>query len=130
MNAAAGVINGKFYVAGGSREFGLQSAALDVYDPAANKWKTLASLPTTSTYASGAVVGNKLLVVSWAYNNGNPSIHTYSYDPLTNKWTSKASPPNLGALARVALNGKSYVLSVGGTGQCCDGELPSQLYTP
>ena len=128
-NAAAGVINGKFYVAGGARDLGL-NAAFDVYDPATNTWKTLAPLPTASSYTSGAVVNGKLLVVSWAYNNGNPAMHTYSYDPATNKWTAKTSPPNLGALTRVALNGKSYVLSVGGTGSCCDSELPSQLYTP
>jgi hypothetical protein len=130
VNAAGGVINSKFYVAGGSDEVGRQTANLDVYDPATNKWKSLAPLPTTSTYASGAVVNGKLLVVSWAYNNGSPAMHTYSYDPATNKWTAKASPPNLGALARVALNGKSYVLSVSGSGQCCDSEQPSQLYTP
>jgi N-acetylneuraminic acid mutarotase len=130
VNPAGGVINGKLYVAGGSDGVGRQTANLDVYDPATNKWKALAPLPTTSSSASGAVVNGKLLVVQWAYNNGSPAIHTYSYDPLTNKWSSKASPPNLGALARVALNGKSYVLSVGGTGSCCDSELPSQLYTP
>jgi len=129
-HAAAGVINGKFYVAGGSTTNEAQSAALDVYDPATNTWKSLAPLPTSTTYASGAVIGNKLFVVAWAYNNGTPAIRTYSYDPATNKWTAKASPPNLGALARVALNGKSYVLSVGGTGSCSDSELPSQLYTP
>ena len=129
-HAAAGVINGKLYVAGGALDFAQPNAYLDVYDPATNMWKTLAPLPTGNTLASGAVVGNKLLVVSWAYNNGSPTIRTYSYDPAINKWTAKASPPNLGALARVALNGKSYVISVGGTGSCCDSELPSQLYTP
>jgi N-acetylneuraminic acid mutarotase len=127
---AAGVINGKFYVVGGSNGVGA-SAALDVYDPTMNTWKTLASLPTPTVAASGAVVGNKLLVVSWFNNGGaSPAIRTYSYDPATNKWTAKPSPPNLGSLTRVALNGKSYVLSVGGSGECCDFESPSQLYTP
>ena len=125
-NGAAGVINGKFYVAGGASDFGLPSAALDAYDPATNTWKTLAPLPTSTVFASGAAIGNKLLVVAWG-----PGLRTYSYDPVTNTWKSKASPPNPGALARVTLNSKSYVLSVGGTGSCCeDSELPSQLYTP
>jgi len=128
-NGAGGVINGKFYVAGGSNNY-QATAALDVYDPATNTWKTLAPLPTSNTFAAGAVLGNKLVVAAWSYVDGKAVIRTYSYDPVTNKWTAKASPPNVGALARVGISGKSYVISVGGTGSCCDSELPSQLYTP
>ncbi len=128
-NGAGGVINGKFYVAGGSNNY-QATAALDVYDPATNTWKTLAPLPTSNTFAAGAVLGNKLVVAAWSYVDGKAVIRTYSYDPVTNKWTAKASPPNVGALARVGISGKSYVISVGGAGSCCDSELPSQLYTP
>jgi hypothetical protein len=124
--AAGGVINGKLYVAGGNTTNELPSAALDVYDPATNTWKSLAPLPAATTTGSGAVIGNKLLVVAWV----GGTVRAYSYDPVTNKWTAKAAPPSFGALARVALNGKSYVLSVGGTGLCCDPDSPSQLYTP
>jgi N-acetylneuraminic acid mutarotase len=128
-NAAGGVINGKFYVAGGTNNY-QPTANLDVYDPATNTWKTLAPLPSSTIRASGAVISNKLFVVAWSSVNGSAVIKTYSYDPVTNKWTTKASPPTVGALARVGISGKSYVISVGGTGSCCDSELPSQLYTP
>lgn len=57
---ASGVINGKFYVAGGSG-----AAWLDVYDPATNSWKTLAApVPTVGSKAAGAALNNKLFVIS------------------------------------------------------------------
>lgn len=130
VNAAGGVINGKFYVAGGANDFGQATAALDVYDPATKTWKSLAPLPTAGTFASGTVLQNKLFVVSGSYVDGRANLHTYVYDPLANTWKTKSSPPTGGALAGVALNGKSYVLSVGGSGSCCDSETASQLYTP
>ncbi|MEO7987578.1 MAG: galactose oxidase, partial [Gemmatimonadales bacterium] len=52
---AGGVINGKFYVAGD-----LDSIALDVYDPASNKWKALAPLPSARRIATGAALDGKL----------------------------------------------------------------------
>ena len=56
-NGAGGVINGKFYVAGGQGV-----AALDRYDPATDTWTTLAPLPAAGT-ARGAVLQGKLYVV-------------------------------------------------------------------
>ena len=58
---AAGVINGKFYVAGGLDHFN-PTAAFDVYDPATNTWRTLAPLPTAGQ-AIGAALGSKLFVI-------------------------------------------------------------------
>jgi hypothetical protein len=51
-NGAAGVIDGKLYVTGGS------STALDVYDPATNSWRTRASIPLGGP-ANGAVIGGR-----------------------------------------------------------------------
>ena len=73
-NGAGGVINGKFYVAGGGG-----SADLDVYDPATDTWRTRAPLPTAGR-AIGAVLGGRLFVIVGLGSERR----AYAYDPGTN----------------------------------------------
>ena len=122
-NGAAGVINGKFYVAGGLNSF-QPVADLDVYDPATNTWKTLAPLPTAGV-AIGAALGGKLFVIS----AGN---HSYAYNPATNTWKTRASPTwGHGAIVRVVLDGTSRLHAVGDShGPNFDIPNHSELYTP
>ncbi|HEX3235939.1 MAG TPA: hypothetical protein VHR41_17225 [Gemmatimonadales bacterium] len=110
---AGGVINGKFYVAGG-----LGTAALDVFDPATDSWSPLAPVPTAGR-AIGTILGQKLYVITASDS------HTYAYDPGTNTWKARAPYPSAGlplALGRVALDGRNYLVGVDGAG--------SHLYTP
>jgi N-acetylneuraminic acid mutarotase len=121
----AGVINGKFYVAGGFVDEFQPSADLDVYDPTTNTWRTLAPLPAAGG-GLGAVIHAGLFVVSGS--------HSYFYNPATNKWTIKAAPKTFhAALARAAVAGKSYLFATGGShsGQF-DEELSNgtEKYTP
>jgi hypothetical protein len=98
---AGGVIDGKFYVAGGT-----VTAALDVYDPATNSWRTLAPVPATGL-AIGTVLGQKLFVIV--------GLRTYAYDPATNTWKARAAPTwGHSAVVRVALDGIAHLLAVGG----------------
>jgi N-acetylneuraminic acid mutarotase len=119
-----GVVNGKFYVAGGGG-----STALDVYDPAANTWRRLASLPQSLCCTVGAVMNSKLWVVGWYASNRN----TYAYDPVTNTWKSRAPLP-VGTVARAAVSlpfdGHSHLFVVGGSENPEDEPAPSLLYTP
>jgi hypothetical protein len=115
---AAGVINGKFYVAGGQANFS-NVADLDVYDPVTNKWKTLAPLPRVGC-AVGAVMNHKLFVISGSPFAGG-TFTMYAYDPVTNSWTTKAAPAAARAVARVAVDGRNRLFSAG---------PPTQLYTP
>jgi Kelch motif protein len=132
-HGAAGVINGKFYVAGGSAK-GIGTANLDVYDPVSNRWKALASMPAPRWFAVGAVQNGKLWVIGI---NGTNRL-TYAYDPLTNRWATRASLPVGGAnQAAAPINdrqGQSHILVVGGLVVGGGGlELPpapSELYTP
>jgi N-acetylneuraminic acid mutarotase len=110
QRAAAGIIKGKFYVAGG---FSGESA-LDVYDPRTNSWTTLAPVPTPGE-AFGAVVDDKLYVVI--------PPNTYAYDPRTNTWETKAPYSAPGprccayrgqAMASITLRGRNYLLAMGG----------------
>jgi N-acetylneuraminic acid mutarotase len=117
-SGAAGVIGGKFYVAGG-----VNSAYLDVYDPATNTWSTLAPMPTAGP-AIGAALRAKLFVLSGG--------KAYVYNPGTNKW-KKISAPTWGhdAVVRVQIDGNPYLLAVGGNhGPNFDIPNPSELYTP
>lgn len=114
---AGGVINGKFYVAGGSG-----GHYLDVYDPVTNTWKTLASGPAAG--GIGAVLQGMLYVI-WGTS-------TYAYNPLTNTWKTKGSTtwPH-DAVAQVRLDGKGHLLAVGGANfEYPNASHDSELYTP
>jgi N-acetylneuraminic acid mutarotase len=102
---AGGVIGGKFYVAGGT-----VTAALDVYDPATDSWRTLAPLPTTGR-AIGTVFGQRLFVIV----GFGSERRAYAYDPATNTWQARTAPTlDHSAVVRVALDGIAHLLAVGG----------------
>ena len=127
-HAAGGVIDGKFYVAGGLDGYAL-SANLDVYDPATDTWRTLAPLPIAGG-AVGTVLGGRLFVIV----SSGTGLRAYAYDPGTNTWTTRAAPTGLAAVVRVTLNGQAHLLAVGGfhDGPNPPGEsIPndSELYT-
>jgi N-acetylneuraminic acid mutarotase len=122
QDGVGGVINGKFYVAGGSA-----GSALDVYNPATNTWKRLAPLPSPGWIAAGAVMNSKLWVVSGG------GLTTYAYDPVTNTWKSRAPlPAERMAQGAVSLpfDGHSHLFVVGATLDEADEPAPSLLYTP
>jgi hypothetical protein len=125
---AAGVINGRFYVAGGLDHFH-PTAAFDVYDPATNTWRTLAPLPTAGR-AIGTALGSKLFVIV----GFGSERRAYEYDRATNTWRSRATPTwDHDALVRVTIDGLSYLLAVGGLHFDPHlGYIPnnSELYTP
>lgn len=131
-SGAGGVINGKFYVAGGIDDRGQPVAALDRYDPATDTWKTLAPLPTAGR-ARGAVLQGKLFViVSRLRADFTTEPRAYAYDPATNTWNAKASPKREHpAVVRVTLGGKPYLLAIGGV-RYDPSAIPneSELYTP
>ena len=100
--AAAGVISGKFYVAGG-----LGSTDLDIYNPATDSWTTRAPIPKAGR-AIGTALGGKLYVVV--------GLDAYVYNPGTNRWSAIADPTwQHDGLVRVVVNGKPKLLAVGGS---------------
>jgi N-acetylneuraminic acid mutarotase len=120
-NGAAGVIGGKLYVVGGRRPTGPE-ASLDVYDPVADSWRTLAPIPTPGG-AIGTALAGKLYVVA--------GTKAYVYDPGTNKWSPIVAPasPSHQALVRVVVGGRPRLLAFGG-GLATEEAAPSELYTP
>jgi N-acetylneuraminic acid mutarotase len=112
---AAVVIDGKFYVAGGFAGFDTPVAALDVYDPTTNTWRTLASMPKGGV-AAGAGLHGKFYVVIGG--------QTYAYNPVTDQWKTRAPAPSggFGSVTRVTLDGRTYLFMATGN--------QGWLYTP
>jgi Galactose oxidase, central domain/Kelch motif len=122
-----GVINNKFYVAGGHDQNFNATTYLDVYDPATNTWKTLAPLPSALQGLAGTVLQGQLFVVG---ATAGGSVRHYAYNPTSNKWNAKA-PPSVGyggPAAKVFLNGISRMLLLSGATD--DNPDHSQMYTP
>jgi N-acetylneuraminic acid mutarotase len=88
----AGVIGGKFYLAGGTKDGVLTpNLALHVYDPATNTWATKASLPSKQQGAAGGAQLGKLYVAGGVDLTAGEMFATVrAYDPATNTWTAKA----------------------------------------
>ena len=118
---AAGVIDGKLYVVGGS------SRELDVYDPATNSWKTLAPIETVGP-AIGAVLSGRFFVI---VGSSDGLMRSHTYNPSTNVWRSQADPEFAhDGVVRVTLDGSTHLVAVGGGhGFENDTPNPSELYT-
>ena len=125
--AAAGVIAGKFYVAGG-----VGTTDLDVYNPATDSWTTRAPIPKAGQ-AIGAALDGRLYVVVRSLNDGGTALvnRAYVYNPGTNKWGSIAAPTwgHDGAV-RVVVNGKPKLLAVGGSHDSGRSPNNTEVYTP
>jgi N-acetylneuraminic acid mutarotase len=127
---AGGVINGKFYVAGGQG-----TNVLDRYDPATDTWKTLAPIPVTAGNVSdvrGTAFQGKLFVISSHFNQSlnRTLFDAFSYDPATNVWTRKARPTYVHSdVVAITWGGKPYLIAVGGE-DANEVPNPAELYTP
>ena len=114
IDAIAGVIGGKFYVAAGD---GL-GTRLDVFDPVTNAWTTKKALPRQRAWSAGAAVGGKLYVVGGINGSSNTSLGTtLVYDPKTDTWaipTREPSPRIFVAASRVVRDGVARLELVGG----------------
>jgi N-acetylneuraminic acid mutarotase len=111
--AAAGVLDGRLYVAGGYANGGL--ARVDAYDALADTWSQPAPLPATRhTDAPAATVGARLYVAGGSIDGQCTTLVT-AYDPTADAWTPVSSMPGDGRCwAAVAAVGDTiYVL--GGT---------------
>lgn len=128
-NAAAGVIDGKLYVAGGMLHCGpcTPLTTLEAYDPVNDTWTTKAAMPTARTFTTGAALDGKFYVIG-----GNAVAETgvvEVYDPATDSWsTGSAMPTPRQLLAAQVLNGKIYV--VGGQTSASNALNVVETYDP
>lgn len=117
-NASAAVIDGKLYVVGGmvrpTSNTHDVTGVLEVYDPVANTWSTLAPMPTPRHGAAMGVIGGKLHVVGGWTTLTFLATHEV-YDPNTDSWsTLEPMPAARGYPMAGVIDDKLYV--AGGVG--------------
>ena len=111
---AVAVIDAKIYVAGGTGS-DMVGHELEVYDPGADKWQTLAPMRVPRNHTAGGAIGGRFYVVG---GRGSPSAATAHevYDPTTNTWTTRAPlPTGRSGIAAGVVGDRLYVFG---------GELP------
>lgn len=89
VSASTFVHNNQIIVAGGSVDgslFGLASAEVTAYNPAANTWTRLSPLPDARKTPVGGAVGGELIVTTGDGPSGSP-------DPNTTNWRGRLASP-------------------------------------
>jgi hypothetical protein len=109
--AAAGVINGKLYVTGGTLPGYISTNVTEIYDPALNSWTTGAPIPVARELAMSAVSNNELYVIG-GYERGavnGPVSRVDVFNPSTG-WSTRSPMPTArtGGIAG-AIDGWIYV---------------------
>jgi N-acetylneuraminic acid mutarotase len=90
---AHGIINGKFYAAGGWGASGSPDAKLEIYDIGTNTWSTGASSPKPYAGSGSAVLSGKLYSVGGCTASACGTTDVTAYDPGSNSWSSLAPYP-------------------------------------
>ncbi len=115
-DAAAAVIDGKFYVVGGTASGGRILSSLEVYDPSTSTWSIKVSLPTAITDATAGVIGEKMYVIGGQSTSDDYVNLVQIFDPTNESWTTMNNLPTARSGAVILTNdNKLYV--IGGRGQ-------------
>ena len=101
-----------------------------VYDPAAQRWNSIARAPHPLMSSSAAFIDGTMYVVG-GWNEANANVTTvYAYHPSTNTWSQVAYLPEPLASASVAvLGGRLYVIG-GCEGNCAPTSSSVYRYDP
>lgn len=79
------------------------------YDSRADRWFSLAPMPTARNSSAGAIVGNTLYVIGGRTVNDGNTDAVEVYDPQSDRWNrARPMPKAQGGLAAAVLNGKIY----------------------
>jgi hypothetical protein len=91
----AGISHGGFFYSVGGRA---NHTALWRYDPLADAWAVMVSIPEAKRGLGVAVVGNKIYAIGGSDGgapcSGTPSENVYRYDIATDTWTQVADLPS------------------------------------
>jgi len=124
-SAAAAVLDGAIWVAGGRTVSGGGTGQLDRYDVKADRWDTLAPIPASASQAQQvggglamAAAGGRLVAFGgeWFARGGGGGVfpETWLYDPRADRW--EAGPPMTTprhGLAAVAIGDTVYAIAGG-----------------
>ncbi len=131
--AAAAVVDGKIYVAGGwDNVFGGISSALEVFDPSDLSLTTLADMPQGLAMSLGIGIpqNGRAYFIGGSNDNGDSGA-CLEYAPATDQWQTRTAMPNGTTrwfAGGFALNGRVYV--VGGNDQNIGYSATTFEYTP
>ena len=117
------VLDGKIYTMGGCGDNGDTIDTVEAYDPQANSWQRVASMPRGRHFHAAAAMGGKIFVTG-GINQAPPRVtcnYTDVYDPQTDAWTELASMGIARSKhASAVVDGKLYVFggigAMGGSG--------------
>ncbi|MGI8588371.1 MAG: Kelch repeat-containing protein, partial [Chloroflexia bacterium] len=116
LESAAIATDGTYVYGVGGANNAVATNLVERYDPVANTWTALATLPAALYDAHATYAGNTgKLYVFGGYNSGSALDTTYIYDPGANTWTTGAVMPAarvFPGVAYYAATGKIY--AVGG----------------
>lgn len=116
-NISAAVLDERIYVPGGCDADGLPSNAVEVYDPALDRWSSdVAPLPAGVCAYAAAAYAQKLYV--FGGSNGQSYLaSSYAYDPQADRWTAVAPMPTPRGFAAAAVLGDVIYVVGGHDGQ-------------
>lgn len=129
---AAASWNGKLYVIGGFVAQGVSIwhgiTALYEYDPAADRWRARAPMPTSRGALAAVALGNRIYAVGGTDRSDTGALEVY--DPQADAWTSlKPMPTPRNHIAAVVAAGKIYVF--GGRAARLRGNIgATEMYDP
>ena len=102
------VLDGKIYAMGGRDGAASTLDTVEVYDPQADSWQRVASMPRRLYKHAAAAMGGKIYVTGGS--NGGSVNSVYVYDPQADAWAQLAT---MGIVRRyhasAAVGGKLYV---------------------
>jgi N-acetylneuraminic acid mutarotase len=125
----AAVVGGKIYVIGGAgptpdasapairpRQPQRSLSTVEEYDPATNKWRARAPMPTPCNHMGGEAVNGKIYIIGGRLSGafiigfpGNTNL-VQAYDPAADSWVTKTPMPTArSGLNTANLNGIIYV---------------------
>ena len=119
-------LDGKVYVLGGSTKDVDDLATAEAYDPGADKWSAIASMPAGVNHNSAVAMNGKIYSIG-GFSGRPPGFsgprvhqgaeaHAFEYNPATNAWRALApmKAPR-GSVGVAALDGKIH--AIGGRGR-------------
>ena len=128
---AIGVVNGKLYAIGGriNGRHDRNVANNEEYDPATNRWRALAPLPTVRSGISAASLDGKIFVFGGETTRGTHK-EVESYDPAQNRWQRWAPMPTARHGLGVAVLGQSIYVIAGGPKPGATFSSVNEMFTP
>src|SRR5438034_1268155 len=110
--SGAGVVNGKLVVVGGWGVGRRLVGATTIYDPATDRWRDAAPIPTPRDHLTAAVAGGLVYAIGGRPLSPDRNYDVAeAYDPAADRWTKRsAMPSRRGGLAAAVLDGVIHVI--------------------